>query len=86
MIQPSKLLQYLGVVRIAFQDPPVGCLCRIKLETVRTIRGFGRGVTHVLLLLVNMTNLKPDILFRQGPRRIVDNVFEALRRSAEDGA
>lgn len=26
-----------------------------------------------------MTNLEPDVLFSQWPRRIIDNVFEALR-------
>lgn len=37
--------------------------------------------TYILLLLVDMANLEPDIFFRQRPRRISDNVFEALNVS-----
>lgn len=35
-------------------------------------------LTHVLLLLVDMADLKPNVLLRQRTGRRVDNVFEAL--------
>lgn len=38
----------------------------------------GEIPTYVLLLLMDMTNLEPDVFFRQGTGRIIDNVFEAL--------
>ena len=34
--------------------------------------------TYVLLLFMDMTDLKPDIFLGQGPRRILDYIFEAL--------
>jgi hypothetical protein len=43
----------------------------MKHEDVSTI-------TYVLLLLVNMTNLEPDIFLSQGARRVANNVFKAL--------
>ena len=35
---------------------------------------------YILLLLVDVANLKPDVFFSQGPRWISDDVFEALQR------
>ena len=34
--------------------------------------------TYVFALLVNVTNLKPNILFSQRPGGILDDIFEAL--------
>lgn len=34
--------------------------------------------TYIFLLLINMANLKPDILFCEWPRGIGDNPFETL--------
>lgn len=34
--------------------------------------------TYIFLLLVNMADLEPDILFCEWPRRIGDDPFEAL--------
>lgn len=39
----------------------------------------GNRAAYIFLLLVNVTNLKPYVLFCQWPRRVYDNVFEALR-------
>jgi len=35
--------------------------------------------THVFLLLVDVADLKPDVFFGQWPRRIGDDVLEALQ-------
>jgi hypothetical protein len=35
---------------------------------------------YIFLLLINMADLEPDILLIKGPWRIIDNVFETLRR------
>lgn len=67
MVEPTQLLKDLGVVGIPVENASVGSLCRIK----------------VLLLLVNVTNLEPDILLGQGTRRLVDNEFEALQTLGE---
>lgn len=37
-------------------------------------------MTYVFLLLVNMSNLEPDVLFGQRAWGIANNVFEALGR------
>lgn len=39
------------------------------------------GEAYILLLLVNMTNLKPDILFGQRSRRVCHDILEALALS-----
>lgn len=62
MVQPTQLLEDLGVVRVALEDPAVGALGRFEF----------------FLLLIDVTNLEPDILFGQGPRWVSDNVLEAL--------
>lgn len=40
------------------------------------------GVPYILLLLVNMSNLEPDVLFSQRSRRVRNNVLEALGRKS----
>jgi hypothetical protein len=62
MVQPTQLLEHFGVVGIALEHSAVGTLSRFKL----------------LLLLVDVTNLEPDVLFCQRARWIGDDVFEAL--------
>lgn len=34
--------------------------------------------TYILLLLVNVTDLEPNIFFGQRARGVADNIFEAL--------
>lgn len=41
------------------------------------------GYTNILLLLVNVTNLEPNVFFAQRSRRIGDNVLEALLHVSE---
>lgn len=67
MVEPSQLLQDLGVVGVPIEDTPVGGLGRLK----------------VFLLLVNVTNLEPYIFLGEGTRRVSDDVFEALQTLAE---
>jgi hypothetical protein len=52
---------------------------------LRTIGGVSDGTfvrlgsTNLLLLLVHVTDLEPDVLLSQRPRRVSDDVFEALQ-------
>lgn len=62
VVQPTQLLQYLGVVGVAFKHSTIGALSGLKF----------------LLLLVDMPNLEPDILFSQRARWVGDDVLEAL--------
>ena len=62
VVQPSKLLENLRVVGIAFKHATVRALCSFEF----------------LLLLVDVTDLEPDILFRERTRGVGDYVFEAL--------
>lgn len=62
VVQPAQLLQNLGVVRVSVEHTLVGIL----------------GAVKVLLLFMHMTDLEPDVLFRQWRRRRVNNVLEAL--------
>jgi hypothetical protein len=79
MVEPSKLLENLGVVRIPLEHTLVGGLGRLKLMDSSVS---GRTVlskhTYVLLLLVNMTNLEPNVFFCQRAWRIANDVFETL--------
>lgn len=61
-MKPAQLLQDLSVVGVSIQHPLVGVL----------------GTVKVLLLLMDVTNLKPYIFLGQRWRWRVDDVFEAL--------
>lgn len=68
------------MIGIAIKHTPVGELGIVILRCVRHVVSISSGgPTHIFLLLVNVTNLKPDVLLCQWRRRIRDNVFEALR-------
>jgi hypothetical protein len=69
MMQPAQLLQNLGVVGGVVKDPLVG----------------GLGAVKVFLLLVDMANLKPNVLLRQRAGRRADNVLEAVETLRELG-
>jgi hypothetical protein len=66
-VQPSKLLENLRVVGIAFKHATVGALRSFEL----------------LLLLVDVTDLEPNILFRERTRGVGDYVFEAVQTLVE---
>lgn len=92
VVQPSELLQDLGMVRVLVKHSAVGGLGSVKLcATVSRGRkkkggGGGRrgaGITYVFLLLVDMANLEVDVLLGQWARRIVYNVLEALQTLIE---
>lgn len=38
------------------------------------------GVTDVFLLFVNVSNLEPDVLLGQWPRRVLHDILETLRK------
>lgn len=67
VVEPTQLLKNLGVVRIPVENAAVSSLSRLK----------------VLLLLVDVTNLEPNILLSQGTRWLVDNELETLQTLLE---
>ncbi len=72
MMQPSKLLEDLGVVRVPLEDSLVGGLGAVKLQSGVSdclLANPGGLKTYVLLLFVHMADLEPDILLRQWRRR-----------------
>lgn len=76
MMKPAKLLQDLGMVRIPVENASVRGLCSVKL-----LKGQQRTVidgAYIFLLLVHMTNLKPDVFLGEWPWWVFDNPFEAL--------
>lgn len=82
VMQPTELLQDLGVVRVSIKHSSVSILGRLilrnPLERVRDLRSRRDSRAYVFLLLVDMANLKPDVLFRQWARWVRDDVFETL--------
>jgi len=79
MMQPSELLQDLGVVGVAVEDAHVSALSRIILDRVLVVvTRCDEWSPYLFLLLVNMTNLEPNVFFTQWARRVIDNVLEAL--------
>ena len=61
--------------------------CETNSETRVSVFRHGSataGLTDVLLLLVNVTDLEPDVDFRQRARRVVQNVAETLQTSRRD--
>lgn len=70
------------MVRVAVENSAVGRLSGVELENngVRKLStqacDFAR--TYVFLLLVNVTDLEPNIFLGQWARRVINNVLEAL--------
>lgn len=62
-MEPSELLEDLGMILIVLKDPLVRFLCRDK----------------VFLLLIHVPNLEPDILLLQRPRWIMHDVSKAIQ-------
>jgi hypothetical protein len=77
VVQPPKLLQHLGMVRLLVQHPHVRVSRRSKLHVSMSC---SIEFTHVLLQLVYVSDLEPDVPRCQRRRRITENVFEALKR------
>lgn len=83
VVEPSELLQNLGVVGGVVKNTLVGSLGIVELERENSLLEKCSGIVwrrkaYVFLLLVNMTNLEPDVFLGQRPRGRVDNVLEAL--------
>jgi hypothetical protein len=66
MVQPSQLLENLGMVRVTLKHPLISRFC----------------VIVVFLLFVHMADLKPDVLLGKGRWWRVDYVLEALQTLA----
>lgn len=67
MVEPSELLEDLGVFGVLHQDPLIG----LPRET------------ELLLLLVHVTDLEPDVDLGERFRRTGENVPEALQAGGE---
>lgn len=79
VVEPPKLLENLGMVRIALQHTLVSRSSGIILKRISVSGVSGiRRPTHILLLLVNMANLEPDVFFCQRARGVANDVFETL--------
>lgn len=85
MVQPTQLLQNFGVVGRLIQHPLVRRLGTIELQdNVRILHGHTKSQTiaYIFLLLMNMSDLEPDVLLGKGPRGRIDNVFKTLKISS----
>lgn len=80
VMEPSELLQHLGVVRVTLKHTLIGGLSAIILlqDLVITHVSVMAVKTYVFLLFMNVTDLEPDVFLRKRRRRRVHNVFEAL--------
>lgn len=83
VMQPAQLLKYLGVVGGVVQNTLIGSLGAVELDEMSAAEStvHPRITAHVFLLLMDMTNLEPDVLLGEGARRRVHNVLEALGAS-----
>jgi hypothetical protein len=83
VVQPSELLQNLGVVGIAVEDAHVSAFGRVilTLESVMMREDTGECQLYLFLLLIHMANLEPDVLFTKWTGRVCNNVLEALQYS-----
>ncbi len=77
-MQPAKLLQNLCMIRVSLQHSSVSAFCSLILMSPSAMARLLNPDTYVLLLLIDMADLKPDILFCEWPGRIGDDPFEAL--------
>lgn len=81
VVEPTKLLENLGVVGVTLQHASIGTLSRFELDkevsmarrSTRLISG-----TYILLLLVDVADLEPDVLLGEGARGVINNILEAL--------
>jgi hypothetical protein len=79
VMQPAELLEDLGVIRIPVEHPPVRQFGVIVLFDLLGAAGeTQRDFTHICVLFIDMSNLEPDIFFRQRGGRDRTNVSEAL--------
>lgn len=80
MVKPAELLEDFGVVRVALQHACVRGFGRIVLrQGQRKVMMTKETLAYVFLLLMHMTDLKPDVFFAEWSRRVRHDVAEALR-------
>lgn len=64
---------------VSVQHPTICALGTFVLQMAVSDEGQKhKSATHIFLLFMHMANLKPDVFFIQRPRRILDDVLEAL--------
>lgn len=70
------------MVRVAVENSAVGRLSGVELENngVKKLstQAWDFARTYVFLLLVNVTDLEPNIFLGQWARRVINNVLKAL--------
>lgn len=81
-MQPAELLQNFRVIRISVKDSSVGSLRGVVLAQMFALDKGQVSIsgTYIFLLLVNMSDLKPDIFLSQWPWRIGHDIFKALQQ------
>lgn len=82
MIQPSKLLEHLGVIGVLLDYTLVSVACTNVLwsNVVRSshVEQLEPKHTYITLLLKDVPDLEPDVRMRQWARRIAQDAIEAL--------
>jgi hypothetical protein len=81
VMEPAQLLQNLGVVRIALENPMIrgfGVFVLSRPSEWGMRRVDGKSDTHIFVLLMHVADLEPNVLLGEGRRRVVDDVLEAL--------
>lgn len=82
VIKPAELLEDLCVVRALDQDPFVRFFGLLELQRGLGLHGVEekwREITYVLGLLVDVTDLEPDVQIGERSWRIPEDAIEALR-------
>lgn len=70
MMQPAQLLEDLGVVGRVIENPLVCSSGTLELQIVTTFASnLAFLETHIFLLLMDVTNLEPDVFLSQRTRR-----------------
>lgn len=84
MVEPAELLEDLCMGRRVIKDTLIRGLGAVELKKCQVGTGRRGKRTYVFLLLVNMSDLEPNVLLRKGTRGRADNVLEALLRVRYD--
>jgi hypothetical protein len=77
-MEPAKLLKDLCVLWIAIKHAAVCCFGVVELFFVSEQIQKDTEETHIFLLLVDVSNLEPDVFFCQWSWWIMYNILEAL--------
>ena len=79
-MKPTQLLQDLCMFWVPVKYTAIRSFGALKLEGYKQWQGRTKGQAYVFLLLVDMANLKPDVLLAERTWRVSNDVLEALPR------